>query len=400
MKILHVGPLVFNKSIGYENSAYGYYDLIGADGPSRVMLSLCDELSKLEGYDVGILSTKRINIDNKILPSNVKFLKSYEGWKYRFIINSKKWMKVIEEQFGVPQIVNFHGVYDIFSVMLAKEMYKKGWPYFVTPHGGLRPVAQNRDRLKKIVANSIFFNRFILESKFIHALTIEEKIDIKKYDNNISDVRLGQSGLPIEFKKIYLKKPKIENKVVTIGFLGSLFVKIKGIDRLLRAILKFQKTFNKSDLKFRFIGPLKNASDQLIIDSYLKQMVKPELLEFLGPKFGKEKWHELQDLDVFILPSRTEGMPIVVLEALAYGKPIIVSDGTNMGRFIKDGNCGWHINGSSDSIYDTLIEIVQTEKSTLKEYGKNAKLYFENQFLMDKSAKDYTKMLDLNDNVE
>ena len=62
MKILHVGPLVFNKSIGYENSAYGYYDLIGADGPSRVMLSLCDELSKLEGYDVGTMLPEQTNV--------------------------------------------------------------------------------------------------------------------------------------------------------------------------------------------------------------------------------------------------------------------------------------------------------------------------------------------------
>ena len=51
-----------------------------------------------------------------------------------------------------------------------------------------------------------------------------------------------------------------------------------------------------------------------------------------------------------------------------------------MGRFIKDGNCGWHVNGSSDSIYDTLIEIVQAEKGTLEEYGKNIKLYFKTNF--------------------
>ena len=45
MKILHIGPVSFNNSINHDNIAYGYYDLIGADGPSRVILGLCEVLS-------------------------------------------------------------------------------------------------------------------------------------------------------------------------------------------------------------------------------------------------------------------------------------------------------------------------------------------------------------------
>lgn len=393
MNILHIGPISFDTSIGYENSTYGYYDLIGADGPSRVILGLSDELSKKKEYELGVLSTKKFNIKNKLLPSNVKFLRSYKGNKYSFFVNSKKWLKLIENNFGIPHIVNFHGVYDIFSVILAREMHRKGWLYFVTPHGGLRPLAQDRDRMKKLIANPIFFNRFLLDAEFIHALTLEEKYDIKLYNKKISDVRLCQSGLPSNFKKLYLKKEETKDKALVIGFLGSLYVKIKGIDLLLEAISKFQKISDQSDIKFRFVGPIHKSVDKRFIEGCLKKMVKPELIEFRGPKFGKEKWDELQDFDVFILPSRTEGMPIAILEALAYGKPIVVSDGTNMGRFIEKANCGWHISGSIESIYEVLIAISKTKKNKLQKYGKNARLYFKDQFLMEKSANEYVKML-------
>ena len=161
MKILHIGPVLIDETIKKNNIEFGYYDQIGADGPTRVIISLAEALADLKDMKVGVLSTKKLNISNKSLPNNIEYLKPYSGSKHNFIINTKVWIDHIINNFGKPDIINFHGVYDIFSIFLAKAMKKKGWKYFVTPHGGLRPIAQKRDKIKKIIANPLFFNKYL-----------------------------------------------------------------------------------------------------------------------------------------------------------------------------------------------------------------------------------------------
>jgi len=395
MKILHIGPVSFSKSINSKNVVYGYYDLIGADGPSRVILGFCEVLSENKDLEVGVISTKDFDINNTFLPKKIKFLKSYDGWKYNFFIKTNEWLDHIQKEFGTPTIINFHGVYDIFSVKIAKAMLQIGWKYFITPHGGLRPIAQNRDKIKKLFANPSFFNEFLIGAEFIHALTHEEMIDIRNYNSRIKDVRLCQSGLPSTFGKLYLSENNSQNKddKLIIGFIGSLYTKIKGIDLLLRAIIQYQKLDNGKLIKFEFVGPIHKRKDRLIIEKFTKKMKYPEMIEFKGAKFGKDKWDILQNFDILILTSRTEGMPIVVLEAMAYGKAIIVSEGTNMGKFIKNANCGWVVDGSFTSIYKTLISISKVDKTVLKKYGKNARRYFIENFLMNNSVNHYHKMI-------
>ena len=51
---------------------------------------------------------------------------------------------------------------------------------------------------------------------------------------------------------------------------------------------------------------------------------------FLGPLFGAEKAAAYRSCDAFILPSFSEGLPMVVLEAWAYGKPVLMTPECNL----------------------------------------------------------------------
>ena len=253
VKILHIGPVKNNNKKSGKFEGLEISSGIGADGPSRSILGLVDSLSNLN-ISVGLLSTKIFNNKSDSLPKKVSYLKPYDGKKYNFFINSNKWIKYIEKEFGIPDIVNFHDVYDLFSISLAKKMKKIGWNYFVTPRGGLREYAQKRDRPKKIIANKLFFNSYLEGASFIHALTKEEAMDIKKFNKKLNKIIIVPNGLS---EKIYknnnfsniIKKP---NDKIIIGFIGQLFTEIKGIDILLDAISLFQKN-QKDVLDFVFI---------------------------------------------------------------------------------------------------------------------------------------------------
>ena len=75
---------------------------------------------------------------------------------------------------------------------------------------------------------------------------------------------------------------------------------------------------------------------------------------------GEEKVQKLLESDVFIQTSRHEGMPMGILEAMSYGVPCAVTDGTNLGEFIKDNKCGWNcettVLGISEMLEKILLE--------------------------------------------
>lgn len=382
MRILHIGPVKNNNKQNVNNSfsKLEIADGLGSDGPSRSILGLLDGLSK-ERVDVGLLSTKDYNYKSNNLPKGVKYLKPYTGQKYRFNIDTKKWVDYIEQDFGIPDIVNFHDVYDLFSVRIAQEIVSRGWKYLVTPRGGLRQVAQKRDWYKKIIANYLFFNRYLEYASFIMALTKEEAGDIRLFNKNLKRVIIVPNGLrkdiydPKTFEKIhYAKSDKL-----TFGFIGALFPFIKGIDLLIDAIILYQKNYG-DNLKFIFIGPKKTKKDQRLISKKLKNLKFDKSVEFKGPMFDENKWTELSKFDIFVLPSRTEGMPIVALEAMAFGKPCLFTTGTNMVDFILEAKGGWGAELDSKSIYNNLVKISKIPKDELEKMGQNARKYFLDNF--------------------
>ena len=390
LKILHIGPVKNSNKISNISDQAEIADGIGPDGPSRSILGLVDGLSRLD-VEVGLLSTKIFNHKSSSLPEKVTFLKPYTGRKYNYFTNSNFWINHIHENFGIPDIVNFHDVYDFFSINIAKKMQKEGWKYFVTPRGGLREYAQKRDKTKKLIANKLFFNSYLENAAFIHALTKEEGFDIVKFNKKLKKQIIIPNGIARNVYRNFekYKTKKTSNKIKT-GFIGQLFPKIKGIDLLLDAIRIYQNKYG-DNLEFIFIGPSRSKYDQDIIENYLKKIPFLESLKFKGALYGSDKWKELASFDVFVLPSRTEGMPVVVLEAMAFEKPCLVTSGTNMVNFIEEAQGGWGVNPDPNEISNKLALISKIKKSDLIEIGKKSREYLLNNFTWETVSKDYLK---------
>jgi glycosyltransferase involved in cell wall biosynthesis len=117
-----------------------------------------------------------------------------------------------------------------------------------------------------------------------------------------------------------LTERNFENTAAKIQFLFvGRFALNKGINILAQAVKELNDEGYSNKLTFNLVGkgPL--------FDTYIKQYAFPNL-NFLG--FADDaRLNELyRTNDVFVLPTLFEGMPTVVLEAMAHGMPIIVTD--------------------------------------------------------------------------
>lgn len=85
-----------------------------------------------------------------------------------------------------------------------------------------------------------------------------------------------------------------------------------------------------------------------IIDGY------GDFAQYGGVVYGKDKDAVFRNTDMVILPSRSEGMPLTILEAFSYGVPCIVTPQTNMSDLIELNQAGWVTNLDVQEMVDCI----------------------------------------------
>ena len=102
-----------------------------------------------------------------------------------------------------------------------------------------------------------------------------------------------------------------------------------------------------------------------------------------------------KDYDVFILPSRLEGFPLVMLNALSSGLPVIAFDcPTGPGSIIKTGQNGKLVpNGDVDALSDAIQNFIAMG-SSVREYAPKC-VESTRSYHIDVVMKDWLKLLEI-----
>ena len=249
-----------------------------------------------------------------------------------------------------PDIVVFHSLYEYQQISFSWYLRSVGTPYILVYHGGASRDNAKKNWFKKKIANLLFWNHFIRKaSKVVYLNEQEEKQSVFRRTN--PNYCIIPNGVFIDRRHIIPKRIG----PVNIIYMGRLDYYGKGLDLLFPVIERLRKEYNEIDLRFSFYG---HSFDE----TYLQVNKLEPMAHWFGFVMDDAKRDAYSQGDALILPSRSEGMPMCVLEALSYGIPCIVTKETNMLELIENNNLGWRIELTQDSIYRQIINVFECLK--------------------------------------
>lgn len=167
---------------------------------------------------------------------------------------------------------------------------------------------------------------------------------------------------------------------IVLGTVGRLS-KEKGHEYLISAI----KDIDNVILLIVGNGPLETKLTGLAIKLKIEDKVvfagfKPNIYDYISM------------MDIFVLPSLTEGLPLALLEAMASKKPVIASEVGGIPTVIKDGETGVFIKPKDTvSLKEAIIRLIR-DRGLAGKIGFNAKEFVERNFSLEKMAENYEKV--------
>lgn len=350
MNILHIAPINMHEANGLRFSVPG-------------LVSAQNNLKGVKASLLNIELPEKLD-ENKVADFDFQFFEKYIDFEG------------LGNLFSDLDIVIFHGVYFPKYIKIYKRLRKLNIPYVIVPRVSLTEGAQKQKYLKKRLGNLFLFNKFINNATSIHYLTENEQRLSEHFNKNYFVVGNG-----IELPE---KAKDIISKNIVITFIGRYDLVHKGLDILVKSLISIKEELDAKKIKVNLFG-----SDFRGGKEYIKNLIEShdmhDLLKVNDAVYDDKKHSVLIGTDIFIATSRFEGHPMAVIEAMAYGIPCILTEGTNMLDKLVQYDAGWSTELNVDDISRTILSAINNKRLILKK-GSNARRLAKENYTWDRIA--------------
>ena len=375
MKILHVAHFFYPclSAGGVVNASYQIAKMQARDNSVKVISSdACKERLKFEDgrYDVdvdGIKVDYFKNISNRFKLATM--LDTPLGAIFR-----------IKNQIRDFDVVHVHEHRQTLSIIVCYFARRYGIPYVVQAHGSVLPFFQ-KEGLKNIF-DKVFGFKILHGASKVFALTEVEKEQYLKMGVEEDRIEIVPLGINIEEYSnlpeggIFREKFNISKDDKLIIFIGRVH-EIKGLDLLIDAFKELADSV--SDVKLAIVGPDDGYMDAL--NSRIAECGLSDKVIVTGPLYKREKQEALVDCDLFVMPSKYESFTTSGLEAMACGKPLVLTKNNHIHDWV-DGSVGLACDDDKMSLKDAMAEVLFDEELS-KKFGMNGRRLIQEKYNWD-----------------
>lgn len=270
----------------------------------------------------------------------------------------------LPEPFNHPDIVVFEEFFKKEFVFVANQIKKAKIPYITIPSCQMTDKYLENKRFKKMVFSKLFFSRFAKDAASVQFLSEQEFKDSRTYYKGHSFI--AGNGTDLHSISSHAQREQI------IGvFVGRYNVWQKGLDLLMDALAKRHSELAKANIRFEMYGPESPSGTAEEIIKLVNERNLEDIVGVNGAVFDTAKEKVLMDADFFVHTSRFEGMPMAVLEALSYGLPCLLTQGSNMREDVEEYNAGWGADTDVNSIVNAIDNLIK-DVNNLSEKKANA----------------------------
>lgn len=264
-------------------------------------------------------------------------------------------------------VVHVHGLWHPALLYTAFTALRERRPLIVSPHGMLDAWALRHKAFKKRLMSSLWQRRMLSSASCVRALTQQEKQDAEQYSSckRVEVIPNGVPRPPVDSQLSF--RPELVKGRRLVTFLGRLHRK-KGVEMLLTVWPDICAVF--PDALLVLAGPDEEG---------LARATLPPGCVALGSVTPAERWSLLSATTLFVLPSYSEGFSIAVLEALASGCPVLISEQCNFPE-VAAARAGVVITPETSTLREGLIALLRMEPAVLRAWGQRGKKLAESRY--------------------
>ncbi len=332
-------------------------------GPTQVCLELCQELAR-QGEQVTIYTTnidgpKELDapLDRPVWSDEVP-IRYFPVQAPRAYVMSRPLARALRQAIPQQDIVHIHSLYLFPSTIAAHYCRGASVPYLVWPHGALDPFLFRRHRGRKWLYERLFEWRNLNRAAAIHFTAREEE----ELARPLGLKARGVVAPPGVHSRCYAGDPTVAPAELwpeargrqVVLFLGRLNFK-KGLDLLVKAFGQLAR--QRQDVHLVLAGPDDDGYGAAV-RGWLEQEGVLERCTFAGLLLGERKLAALKGAQVFVLPSYAENFGVAVVEAMACGRPVVISDRVNIWREVEEAQAGLVVGCDADEVTRALAALL------------------------------------------
>lgn len=350
------------------------------------------ELFKNPSKSIGSADKSSVSLKTRIT-STLQFLSkdiplaAYALAYIKSMRPTKHMVAYMNGKVGDDDILFFHELYIAYYYL--KKYGKKKHKVVVVIHNDGRDFYLESIRYRHF-NNSIYHRKlkgmlnYVLDKAdrvgYVSGISVQNFMNLHP-DYPKEKLFVAYNGIPSMEKRFSNTKKEGKYKIVCVGTM----IISKGQQFIVNAFKKLKDNqLDNSNITCTFVGGGANLTP---LTEMVENFNLTDKIKFVGPTNNVAQY--LNEADIFILPSTSEGLPMSILEAMSAGLPIVSTRVGGIPETIKEGQSGLIIDASTEGVYDFFINI---DKYDWKKMGEESYNYYLEKFTENSMVKSYSEV--------